>query len=332
MVGESEQDKSNTGSSQTPSGGDGEIDRTDSKAASESSGQTEVGEPNEKDSRSPEALDKIMQNLEPKVLRTVLDTDNIVKTGEKLSAERDERLREQIESQPKEPFKPSSPVSNYRKALKCGVGWDEMERGERVRFCNACKLQVYDLNKMAMPEVEELIFQRENKKEFVLYKRPDGKFLTRNCPVAIKRCVATAAVLGSGVLLMALITVLAMVQSSSVPTVSAVPQGEAVPGAPVPTKAYRRKEVPVMSPASQDQSREIAQALAVQQILQQQRSLSNQTSNQALLNYAAMVAQVSASRTGAGTLSPSGVQLPQNSSQSPSPAAPSQGDNLNAHY
>ncbi|MBC7997930.1 MAG: hypothetical protein IAF58_08300, partial [Leptolyngbya sp.] len=38
-----------------------------------------------------------------------------------------------------------------------------------------------------MPEAEAMIFKRENREKFTLFKRQDGKFMTQDCPEALKQ-------------------------------------------------------------------------------------------------------------------------------------------------
>jgi hypothetical protein len=118
--------------------------------------------------------------------RTKLDVDAVRDMAAKTVSEQEERLREQIESQPPEPLKPCVPIEKYRKATACSADWEKMTGAGSVKFCEQCKSQVYDFTKMEMPEVEELIFKREGKRKFDLYKRRDGKFLAADCPVGVR--------------------------------------------------------------------------------------------------------------------------------------------------
>jgi hypothetical protein len=46
---------------------------------------------------------------------------------------------------------------------------------------------VYNFAGLEQPEADELIFQRENRRNATLYKRADGNYMTVNCPVEVKR-------------------------------------------------------------------------------------------------------------------------------------------------
>jgi hypothetical protein len=68
----------------------------------------------------------------------------------------------------------------------CTVAWDQWTEGERVRFCDECKMNVHNLSAMSDKEVKEL-FANKNERVCVFMKqRPDGSVVTDNCPVALR--------------------------------------------------------------------------------------------------------------------------------------------------
>jgi len=75
---------------------------------------------------------------------------------------------------------------------------------ERIRFCDQCKLNVYNLSEMTRTEAERLVSQAEGRVCIRYYQRRDGSILTKNCPVglaAIKRRLSrVATAIGSTVL------------------------------------------------------------------------------------------------------------------------------------
>ena len=83
-----------------------------------------------------------------------------------------------------------------------------MKGDDRVRFCEDCKLHVYNFSSMTPPEIEALISQREGRLCARLYQRPDGTTLTRNCPVGFRAALLRAAGLATATLsaLLSLIT------------------------------------------------------------------------------------------------------------------------------
>ena len=98
----------------------------------------------------------------------------------------------------------TSKLNNVRVAAPCPADWDSMYGNERVRFCEQCQLNVYNLSEMSRAEAEELIGRAEDRLCVRYYKRKDGSILTQNCPVGLRRLkrrlsrVATA--IGSSVL------------------------------------------------------------------------------------------------------------------------------------
>src|SRR5262245_42133081 len=70
-------------------------------------------------------------------------------------------------------------------ASPCMAAWAEMKGDERVRFCDLCKLNVYNLSAMTRPEAERLIAEKEGCLCATFYRRQDGTILTRDCPVGL---------------------------------------------------------------------------------------------------------------------------------------------------
>lgn len=68
----------------------------------------------------------------------------------------------------------------------CSIGWENMDGDERVRFCNACQLNVYNTSQMTKKEVVALM---SNGKANCLriYRRADGTMMTEDCPVGLRR-------------------------------------------------------------------------------------------------------------------------------------------------
>ncbi len=78
-------------------------------------------------------------------------------------------------------------LDRVRVASPCSVPWDAMKGDDRVRFCDACKLSVYNLSAMSREEAESLIRGREGRMCVSFYRRADGTMLTRDCPVGWRR-------------------------------------------------------------------------------------------------------------------------------------------------
>ena len=89
-----------------------------------------------------------------------------------------------------------SPLDNIRVAAPCSSDWNQMVGDERVRFCQQCSLNVYNLSSMSRREAEALIANTEGRLCVRYYRRRDGTILTKNCPVglsAIKRLISRTA-------------------------------------------------------------------------------------------------------------------------------------------
>lgn len=90
----------------------------------------------------------------------------------------------------------TSILDNVRVAAPCSADWDSMFGNERVRCCEQCQLNVYNLSEMSKAEAERLIDQAEGRLCVRFYRRRDGSIITQNCPVglrAIKRKLSRVA-------------------------------------------------------------------------------------------------------------------------------------------
>jgi hypothetical protein len=89
-----------------------------------------------------------------------------------------------------------NPLNNIKIASPCNTDWNEMIGNERRRFCDECKLNVYNLSGMSQGEAENLLLNSEGRLCIRFYKRADGNVLTKDCPVgwkAIKQRVSKMA-------------------------------------------------------------------------------------------------------------------------------------------
>jgi len=92
-----------------------------------------------------------------------------------------------------------SQIDHLRIATPCPISWDQMIGDNRVRFCDHCQLNVYNIVEMSRSEAEKLIAATEGRLCARLFRRADGTVLTKDCPVglrALRRRVAkrTAAI------------------------------------------------------------------------------------------------------------------------------------------
>lgn len=81
-------------------------------------------------------------------------------------------------------------------ASPCPKRWDEMDGDDRKRFCDDCRLNVYNLSAMTRAEAVDLLTRSEGRLCACFWRRADGTILTRDCPVGLATLRAkTAAVL-----------------------------------------------------------------------------------------------------------------------------------------
>jgi hypothetical protein len=91
-------------------------------------------------------------------------------------------------------------------AKPCPASWDGMRGDDRVRHCELCKLNVYNIAALTTDEAIGLIERSEGRACIRLFKRADGTVLTADCPVGVKaawRRVAWVAASSLGALLFA---------------------------------------------------------------------------------------------------------------------------------
>ncbi len=121
------------------------------------------------------------------VAKTMLDHSILWDTVSKFEAKMEVKVAEQLLERANEPIKPFIDIVCKKQATPCSFVWDATDTRERFRYCDLCKTPVYNFTGLEQPEADELIFQRENRRNATLYKRADGKYMTVNCPVEVKR-------------------------------------------------------------------------------------------------------------------------------------------------
>ena len=70
-------------------------------------------------------------------------------------------------------------------ASPCPMSWHEMEGDDRVRFCEECSLNVYNLSGMKRAEAEALVTSTEGRLCVRYHQRADGTIITRDCPIGL---------------------------------------------------------------------------------------------------------------------------------------------------
>jgi hypothetical protein len=92
-------------------------------------------------------------------------------------------------------------LDNVRIASPCPALWSEMEGDNRLRHCKLCKLNVYDVSALNREEAEKMIRERSGRLCMRLYRRSDGRIITKDCPIGVaavrKRIVYMVAAAGA---------------------------------------------------------------------------------------------------------------------------------------
>ena len=77
-------------------------------------------------------------------------------------------------------------IDRLRIATPCPIGWEQMTGDNRVRFCDHCQLNVYNIAELSRIEAETLIASTEGRLCARLFLRADGTILTKDCPVGLR--------------------------------------------------------------------------------------------------------------------------------------------------
>ncbi len=80
----------------------------------------------------------------------------------------------------------NSRLDDLRIATPCPISWEQMTGDDRVRFCDHCQLNVYNIAELTRTEAESLIASTEGRLCGRLYRRADGSVLTKDCPVGLR--------------------------------------------------------------------------------------------------------------------------------------------------
>src|SRR6185436_3912774 len=77
-------------------------------------------------------------------------------------------------------------IDLLRIATPCPISWEQMTGDNRVRFCDHCQLNVYNISELSRSEAERLIGSTEGRLCARLFRRADGTVLTKDCPVGLR--------------------------------------------------------------------------------------------------------------------------------------------------
>lgn len=132
------------------------------------------------------AQPKDAERIQRFVAKTMLDSDVLATALQKFQVRKVELAAEEAKIRANQPGVEFHPVDSKKLVQRCPWRWND-DSTTRFRYCETCKLQVYNFDGLELPQAEALILIRENKSDATLYKRADGKFMTQDCPVQVKR-------------------------------------------------------------------------------------------------------------------------------------------------
>src|SRR5262249_24986952 len=87
-------------------------------------------------------------------------------------------------------------------ASRCSAPWEAMRGDDRVRFCGHCRQHVYNLSEMSRAEAETFIKDRAGRAGVMFFRRRDGTFLARDCPVGWEKVRRRVLAVCAGALLL----------------------------------------------------------------------------------------------------------------------------------
>jgi hypothetical protein len=71
-------------------------------------------------------------------------------------------------------------------ATPCTVPWDGMEGDDRTRFCTKCSKHVHDISELTASQAIQLLNATEQLPCVRLFRRPDGRVVTSDCPMSLR--------------------------------------------------------------------------------------------------------------------------------------------------
>lgn len=77
-------------------------------------------------------------------------------------------------------------INKFRVASPCPVGWETMNGDKRMRSCDMCELNVYNISEMTEKEVRQLVMDSTERICARVYRRADGTVMTKDCPAGLR--------------------------------------------------------------------------------------------------------------------------------------------------
>jgi hypothetical protein len=127
-----------------------------------------------------------------------------------------QQLREhfdKLDVQSKASMKTTDLPIKIRIASPCTARWEDMGGDDRIRFCDHCQKNVYNLSAMTTAEARVLLADGRERLCARVFQRLDGTVLTEDCPVGVARQwrrVKTLVIGGLAAIALAVVNVLAL--------------------------------------------------------------------------------------------------------------------------
>ena len=209
----------------------------DTPANSEFKGVTTVWPHDQEKKELPAEARQSTVKPERFVPKTMLDMDFLKESLSASVSRAEERLAESIAQKASAPPKQLLTSDDFKIASpNCPFVWNDNSDNpkERVKYCTQCSAQIYNFTGFDMTESQSLIFKRENRKNAPLYKREDGKFMTSDCPIALKKSKDKQMLIGGTALVLILLLIMVIAsfmvpQSPPASTPSADSSGDTTP-------------------------------------------------------------------------------------------------------
>ncbi len=77
-------------------------------------------------------------------------------------------------------------LNQIKIASPCSADWEQMQGHDRVRFCDECTKNVFNLSAMTRRDAEALLRETNGNVCTRLFRRQDRTVLTEDCPVGIR--------------------------------------------------------------------------------------------------------------------------------------------------
>ncbi|MBX9685278.1 MAG: hypothetical protein K2X27_01175 [Candidatus Obscuribacterales bacterium] len=156
----------------------------------------------------PHLREKVEKSEQSGVAKTKIDYEAVTEVVIQTVSRKEVEVAEMMSNPDTSPAKPFVPIEKFETATVCSA---KTNKKDRVGFCEKCKLRYYDFSGMELPQAEELIFKMEGIEKPKLFKRSDGKFLTRDCPVGRRKRLNKILAIGGGLFIIVFALVLFMI-------------------------------------------------------------------------------------------------------------------------